>query len=613
MNTKRLLQAVSGTRRYIAISVIMQVVALVVNIFMIFVIADFAQALLDANFQLAPVCMAIGAALLLRLICQYLQTWANYRSSIAVKQRLRIALFDKAYAYGVSYSRYISPAELVQIGVEGVEQLDNYYGRFLPQLVYALLAPIILFGFLVRLNIVVALVLVAFIPIIPLAIVLVQKLAKRVMNSYWGSFIGLAERFLDNVQGLVTLKVYGADEDRNEAMNREAEAFRVATMRVLGMQLSNIAVMDVVAYGGAALGTFAAIVAFSRGDLSVSGCLAFMLLSAEFFLPLRQLGSFFHVAMNGLSAVDRLFSVLDKPAAPERVLTASPDGVAAQLEDVHFGYDIDNPVLKGIDLTIHTGELVAVVGASGCGKSTLAALLSGEYDPTSGRICYMFGSSAASKNLLADRVARIDAEPWLFSESVRDNLRMADAQADDEKLWHVLKQVRLAERFAAEDGLDTLVREGGANLSGGQRQRLAIARLLLKEADLYIFDEATSNVDAESEAVIMEVVQQLCSKASVLLITHRLQLTLAANRVAFMQGGYIVEEGRAEELLAQNGLFAEMFNRQSALESYGQGQAQRKETIQMAAPEESLVQVTALRPQRQMTYLPERLRTEAIQ
>ncbi|MFR9292210.1 MAG: ABC transporter transmembrane domain-containing protein [Peptococcus niger] len=310
MNTKRLLQAVSGTRRYIAISVIMQVVALVVNIFMIFVIADFAQALLDANFQLAPVCMAIGAALLLRLICQYLQTWANYRSSIAVKQRLRIALFDKAYAYGVSYSRYISPAELVQIGVEGVEQLDNYYGRFLPQLVYALLAPIILFGFLVRLNFVVALVLVAFIPIIPLAIVLVQKLAKRVMNSYWGSFIGLAERFLDNVQGLVTLKVYGADEGRNEAMNREAEAFRVATMRVLGMQLSNIAVMDVVAYGGAALGTFAAIVAFSRGDLSVSGCLAFMLLSAEFFLPLRQLGSFFHVAMNGLSAVDRLFSVL---------------------------------------------------------------------------------------------------------------------------------------------------------------------------------------------------------------------------------------------------------------------------------------------------------------
>ena len=243
MNTKRLLQAVSGTRRYIAISVIMQVVALVVNIFMIFVIADFAQALLDANFQLAPVCMAIGAALLLRLICQYLQTWANYRSSIAVKQRLRIALFDKAYAYGVSYSRYISPAELVQIGVEGVEQLDNYYGRFLPQLVYALLAPIILFGFLVRLNVVVALVLVAFIPIIPLAIVLVQKLAKRVMNSYWGSFIGLAERFLDNVQGLVTLKVYGADEDRNEAMNREAEAFRIATMRVLGMQLSNICLL----------------------------------------------------------------------------------------------------------------------------------------------------------------------------------------------------------------------------------------------------------------------------------------------------------------------------------------------------------------------------------
>lgn len=584
MNTKRLIKAVAGTRRYIALAVGMQVLALLVNIAMVFVLVDFVQALLAGQVRLGPVVLAVAGAFLVRALSQYVQTWASYRSSMAVKQRLRLALFDKAYSYGVAYSGYISPGELVQIGVEGVEQLDNYYGRFLPQLIYSLLAPLILFLALVQLNAQVALVFVAFIPIIPLAIFLVQKLAKRVMTNYWGSFIGLADRFLDNVQGLVILKLYGADEARNEAMNKEAEAFRLATMRVLRMQLSNIGVMDLVAYGGAALGTFMAIFALSQGALSVAGCLAFILLGADFFLPLRQLGAFFHVAMNGLAAVDRLFKVLDQPAAAEVALEPAPAGLAVEVDGVDYGYTADVSVLKNIHLKVRHHELMALVGPSGCGKSTLAGLLCGEYKPNRGTIRYGFGAGESRAAVLAKRIGRIDAQPWLFNESVRANLQMADPTVSEAKMWQVLEKVRLADRLRAAEGLDTVICEGGGNFSGGQRQRLAIARLLLKEADLYIFDEATSNVDAASEAVIMEVIKDLCRQATVVMITHRLQLTLEADQVVFMTKGRIQEEGTAEALLAQEGAFAKMYTEQRQLETYGSGRAQTQERVGTPIP-----------------------------
>ncbi len=566
---KRLLTTVPEALRYIGIIVLSQLFALVVNIGMIFIIANYVANLLHGEDQFLPLLLAIGCALLLRMLCQKIQTSAAFYSSKRVKEHFRDALFQKIYGFGLAYSHYVKPAELIQIGVEGIEQLDSFYGKFVPQLIYSLLSPLVLFAFLMPINGLVAGILLAFVPLIPLAIMLVQKLAKKVMTAYWGSYINLSDRFLDNIQGLSTLKLYGSDAKRNDEMNKEAEDFRVATMKLLRMQIANIIVMDVVAYGGAGLGTAVALYEMQQGAINIAQTIIFILLVAEFFLPLRLLGSFFHIAMNGMAAADRMFKLLDMEAPEDQAMPLADNGALVSIRKMSYGYDADYLVLKDIDLDVPKHGLISLVGPSGCGKSTLAGVIGGGFTPTKGTLAYgeIFGERKQKD--LAKHIAFVDASPWLFAESVATNLRMAAPNATDTTLWQALEMVHLDDFLKSRQGLDTMIEEAGANFSGGQRQRLAIARVLLKKAALYIFDEATSNIDAESEAIIMEVLNTLKQDAAVILITHRLHATLQSDEIVLLDNGGILERGNAESLLCKDGLFKTLYQQQLALEQYG--------------------------------------------
>ena len=565
---KRLLITVPEAMRHISVIVLAQLTALVVNILMIFVIADFVQDLFSGDGNIVLLIVAIAAAIILRMLLQKIQTLAVFKSSEKVKTYFRSSLFKKVYGFGLGYINHVKPAELIQIGVEGIEQLDSFYGRFVPQLIYSMLSPLVLFAFLIKINSIVAVVLLVFVPIIPMAIMFVQKLAKKVMNEYWGSYINLSDRFLDNIQGLSTLKLYGADKYRGDVMDAEAENFRQATMRLLRMQIANIIVMDVVAYGGAGLGTAIALGQLQSGHLDIFGTVVFILLVAEFFLPLRLLGSFFHIAMNGMASAERMFRIMDIEEEDDRPRSKAKDDSIVSIKNLNFEYVPGQTALKNINLEIPKKGMTAFVGPSGCGKSTLAAVISGSCKVESGSIGYgnEFGDRMNSD--IAEHIALVDASPWLFTGSVEENLRMAAPQASEQELWDVLGEVRLDGFLKQRDGLKTELTEGASNLSGGQRQRLAIARVLLKKSELYIFDEATSNIDAESEGIILELMKELKERAAVILITHHISATLSADNILLLENGSIVDCGSAESLLAKNGLFAELYEEQQRLENF---------------------------------------------
>lgn len=577
---KRLLITVPEAMRHISVIVLAQLTALVVNILMIFVIADFVQDLFSGDGNIVLLIVAIAAAIILRMLLQKIQTLAVFKSSEKVKTYFRSSLFKKVYSFGLGYINHVKPAELIQIGVEGIEQLDSFYGRFVPQLIYSMLSPLVLFAFLIKINSIVAVVLLVFVPIIPMAIMFVQKLAKKVMNEYWGSYINLSDRFLDNIQGLSTLKLYGADKYRGDVMDAEAENFRQATMRLLRMQIANIIVMDVVAYGGAGLGTAIALGQLQSGHLDIFGTVVFILLVAEFFLPLRLLGSFFHIAMNGMASAERMFRIMDIEEEDDRPRSKAKDDSIVSIKDLNFEYVPGQTALKNINLEIPKKGMTAFVGPSGCGKSTLAAVISGSCKVESGSIGYgnEFGDRMNSD--IAEHIALVDASPWLFTGSVEENLRMAAPQASEQELWDVLGEVRLDGFLKQRDGLKTELTEGASNLSGGQRQRLAIARVLLKKSELYIFDEATSNIDAESEGIILELMKELKERAAVILITHHISATLSADNILLLENGSIVDCGSAESLLAKNGLFAELYEEQQRLENFNpKREAEQTENI----------------------------------
>lgn len=577
---KRLLITVPEAMRHISVIVLAQLTALVVNILMIFVIADFVQDLFSGDGNIVLLIVAIAAAIILRMLLQKIQTLAVFKSSEKVKTYFRSSLFKKVYGFGLGYINHVKPAELIQIGVEGIEQLDSFYGRFVPQLIYSMLSPLVLFAFLIKINSIVAVVLLVFVPIIPMAIMFVQKLAKKVMNEYWGSYINLSDRFLDNIQGLSTLKLYGADKYRGDVMDAEAENFRQATMRLLRMQIANIIVMDVVAYGGAGLGTAIALGQLQSGHLDIFGTVVFILLVAEFFLPLRLLGSFFHIAMNGMASAERMFRIMDIEEEDDRPRSKAKDDSIVSIKDLNFEYVPGQTALKNINLEIPKKGMTAFVGPSGCGKSTLAAVISGSCKVESGSIGYgnEFGDRMNSD--IAEHIALVDASPWLFTGSIEENLRMAAPQASEQELWDVLGEVRLDGFLKQRDGLKTELTEGASNLSGGQRQRLAIARVLLKKSELYIFDEATSNIDAESEGIILELMKELKDRAAVILITHHISATLSADNILLLENGSIVDCGSAESLLAKNGLFAELYEEQQRLENFNpKREAEQTENI----------------------------------
>lgn len=572
MINRRLLALAPESRRYIAASVVLQWLSLVANISLMAVIAELLAAALlrqapsGAGARLALVAMV---ALVVRHGCTLGIARMQFLSAATVKRRLRRRIYEKLLRLGPSYQEQVRSSEVVQITVEGVDQLETYFGAYLPQFFYAMLAPLTLFVVLARVNFWAALVLLVGVPLIPIAIACVQTWAKKLLGDYWTQYADLGDRFLENLQGLTTLKIYQVDEYKNEEMNQEAEAFRRITMKVLVMQLNSISVMDLVAYGGAALGMIVALMQFASGNVSLAGCLLIMLLAADFFLPMRQLGSFFHVAMNGMAASEKILRLLDVPERERGRFSLSTAGTIC-IQDLCYAYDGARAVLKDVEARIAAGTFTAIVGASGCGKSTLAGILSGRLQGFAGEVT-IDGEPLGnlSEENLMRQVTLVGHRSMLFKGSVRENLRMAAPNASDEQLWHVLERVQLAAFLDEQEGLETLLLEGGANFSGGQRQRLALARALLHDSPVYIFDEATSNIDVESEEAILREIHALAKKKTVIMISHRLANVVAADEILVMASGCVVERGQHASLLARQGVYHQLWQAQQQLEQFG--------------------------------------------
>lgn len=570
MINKRLIGTVAESKKYIAGNVASQWVSLCSNVVIMGSIANFIGGLAYDKPQTSDIIflmITIAICVAIRFVCTKISSKMSFLSSKSVKQKLRKMIFEKVLRLGASYNEKVMTSEIVQISVEGVEQLETYFGAYLPQFFYAMIAPLTLFVVTCFVNVLSAVVLLVCVPLIPIAIALVQTWAKKLLSKYWGQYTALGDTFLENLQGLTTLKIYKSDKFKNDEMNIEAEKFRKITMKVLTMQLNSITIMDLIAYGGAAVGMILAVTQFACGNIDVSGCLFIILLSADFFIPMRQLGSFFHIAMNGMAASDKIFNLLDidesSPATNEIT-----DNIDIECKSLCFSYDENREILHNVNMNFKRGSFTAIVGKSGCGKSTVASILTGKNKGFKGSVTIdNVPINEISESSLMKSITYIGHNSYIFKGTVRENLLMAN-DVDDNKLWQTLEKVNLADFLKSENGLDTVIDEKASNISGGQRQRLALARALLHNSRIYIFDEATSNIDVESENDIMAQIAEIAKSKTVILISHRLANVVDADNIYVMQDGNTVESGTHTELLKNNGVYAELYNSQIQLENY---------------------------------------------
>lgn len=577
MINKRLIGTVAESKKYIAGNVILQWCSLTANIALMLSISRMLAELFrgSASVQLFTVTgIVVILALAVRFFCSIGAAKMGYFSSKAVKKSLREKIYQKLLRLGSSYNEQVKTSEVVQVAVEGVDQLETYFGAYLPQFFYAMLAPLTLFIVLCFVNVAAAVVLLICVPLIPVAIAAVQTWAKKLRSKYWGQYTELGDTFLENLQGLTTLKIYQADAFKQQEMNEQAEKFRKITMKVLTMQLNSITIMDLIAYGGAALGVIMAVTQYQSGGVSLEGCLLIILLAADFFIPMRQLGSFFHIAMNGMAASDKIFRLLDLEETKPEITESFPSGHTIRCSGLSFSYEPDREILHSVDLTFPQGSFTALVGESGCGKSTLASILMGRNKGYTGSVSVggVPLSSIQEESLLRN-ITYISHQSYLFKGTVRENLLMGKPGASDEELWAVLSRVNLAEFLKAEQGLDTRLLEKASNLSGGQCQRLALARALLHDSPVYIFDEATSNIDVESENDIMREIHELAKSKTVILVSHRLANVVGADHIYVLDHGIVAESGSHEELLAHHGLYERLWSAQQTLEQFGKERA----------------------------------------
>lgn len=568
---KRLIGTVKESKKYIAGNVITQWISLIANIAMMTAITVLLSAVftdsLSSNLILVTAVTA-GLAVIIRAVCSMVSSRMSYLSSKAVKRVLREKIYSKLLRLGASYNEQIKTSEVVQVAVEGVDQLETYFGAYLPQFFYAMLAPLTLFIYTCFINVASAIVLLICVPMIPVAIALVQTWAKKLLSKYWNQYTALGDTFLENLQGLTTLKIYKSDAFKNDVMNEEAEKFRKITMKVLTMQLNSVTIMDVIAYGGAALGVIMAVTQYIGGAVSLQGAMLIILLSADFFIPMRQLGSFFHIAMNGMAASEKIFRLLELPEKEDSGCECPTGDIVC--ENLSFSYNSEREILHGINLEFPKDSFTALVGESGCGKSTVASVLTGKNRTYDGLITIggvVLGE--ISEKSLMEHITYISNKSYLFKGTVRDNLLMGKPTAVDEELWSVLERVRLVDFIKSENGLDTVIAEKGGNLSGGQCQRLALARALLHDSEIYIFDEATSNIDIDSENDIMKEIKTLAKEKTVILISHRLANVTDADRIYVIESGNVTESGTHNALLLKNGDYARLWNAQQSLENYG--------------------------------------------
>ena len=577
MINKRLIGTVAESKKYIAGNVILQWCSLTANIALMLSISRMLAELFrgSASVQLFTVTgIVVILALAVRFFCSIGAAKMGYFSSKAVKKSLREKIYQKLLRLGSSYNEQVKTSEVVQVAVEGVDQLETYFGAYLPQFFYAMLAPLTLFIVLCFVNVAAAVVLLICVPLIPVAIAAVQTWAKKLLSKYWGQYTELGDTFLENLQGLTTLKIYQADAFKQQEMNEQAEKFRKITMKVLTMQLNSITIMDLIAYGGAALGVIMAVTQYQSGGVSLEGCLLIILLAADFFIPMRQLGSFFHIAMNGMAASDKIFRLLDLEETKPEITESFPSGHTIRCSGLSFSYEPDREILHSVDLTFPQGSFTALVGESGYGKSTLASILMGRNKGYTGSVSVggVPLSSIQEESLLRN-ITYISHQSYLFKGTVRENLLMGKPGASDEELWAVLSRVNLAEFLKAEQGLDTRLLEKASNLSGGQCQRLALARALLHDSPVYIFDEATSNIDVESENDIMREIHELAKSKTVILVSHRLANVVGADHIYVLDHGIVAESGSHEELLAHHGLYERLWSAQQTLEQFGKERA----------------------------------------
>ena len=570
----RLVGLLSHAKKYIAYTILWQWAALLSQILAIFSMAELLEQVVFGTVTLPMIertILIFAVVVLVRFLCERMGARSSYLACVDVKRILREKIYEKMLRLGASYSEQVPSSEVVQVSTEGVEQLETYFGKYLPQLFYSLIAPITLFAVLCRVSLKASVILLICVPLIPISIVVVQKVAKKLLNRYWSVYTSLGDSFLENLQGLTTLKIYQADQQKADEMDVESQKFRRITMKVLTMQLNSTSVMDVVAYGGAAVGMAVAVSEFLKGNIPLSGALCIILLASEFFLPLRLLGSFFHIAMNGMAASDKIFKMLDLPEAQAGKSTLPDGALDITLQDVHFSYEEDREILKGIDLDLPAGSFVSLVGESGCGKSTIAGILAAKNRGYTGTVT--IGGvplSQVQEAELMKRVVLVRHNSYLFKGTVEENLKMAKPDATKDEMEAVLRQVNLLGFLQTQNGLQTQLLEKASNLSGGQCQRLVIARALLKsDTAVYIFDEAASNIDVESEELIMKVIHELAKTKTVLLISHRLANVVQSDRIYFLKDGEIRESGTHEQLMQANGAYKNLFDSQMALERYG--------------------------------------------
>ena len=571
---KRLMKEFKENQKYVAGMVAAQWGSLLCNVALMYAIGVFLEKLLLGNKNvgegdIAKLFIVFAAVYIGRAVFTGIGSRLSFAASTQVKRKLRELVYEKLMKLGSSYHAHFATSEIVQISTEGVEQLEIYFGKYVPQFFYSLLAPLTLFCIVGSMSLKTAVVLLLCVPLIPVSIVAVQKFAKKLLAKYWGSYTELGDSFLENLQ--TTLKIYQADERYAKKMDEEAEQFRRVTMRVLIMQLNSISIMDLVAYGGAGIGIVFSVLELRALHITLAQCIFIILISAEFFLPLRLLGSFFHIAMNGNAAADKIFKLLDEPL-PQCGTNTKMEGDDIVFSDVSFAYEPEKPVLKGISFTAKEGEFTALVGVSGCGKSTAASLMMGEGDGAdifSGTVTVGgVNIREIAPDALYQKITGVRHDSYLFAGTVRENLSMGCADATEDEMQTALKAVDLYDTIFEKGGLSMEITEKASNLSGGQKQRLALARALLHDSDIYIFDEATSNVDVESENKIMEVIRELAHKKTVILISHRLANVVDADQILVMKDGVIEEAGTHDELMERKGYYCSLYETQQELERY---------------------------------------------
>ena len=588
----RLLNLLADAKKYIIYQVLSRWL-----IFLLRILISYSVSLLvDSYHENTLTTIQIKSSLIftiVSIICIYflekISVMSTAKASLGAKTILRKEVYSKLLKLGISYSQTISTSNIVQLSVEGIDQLESFFGQYYPQTFYGFLSTMTSFISISIFSLKTGIALLLCIPLIPISIIIVQNIAKRILGKYWTSYTNLGESFLENLQGLTTLKIYQYDEDKEKEMDTQAELFRINTMKVLVMQLNSISIMDMMTYGGGSVGIIFSMNAFYQNNISLGQALFIILLSAEFFLPLRRLGSFFHVSMNGIVACDRIFKFLDLKEEKSKLSQLKRDEpFDIEFKNVNFSYynkeeKID--ALKNINIELKNNEFIALVGESGSGKSTISKIISGVVRDYTGSIIIQNKElNTIDEQSLSKEIVVISNESYIFKGTIKDNLLMAKENATKEEMISILEKVELNE-FLEKDGLDTSIEEEGNNLSGGQKQKLALARGLLIDAPFYIFDEATSFIDKESEKDILKVIKSLAGHKSIIFISHRLQNVVDCDRIYLLnKNGEIKECGKHNELIELKGEYYKLFNTQRELENYSSSHKKEKKIITYENP-----------------------------